>query len=370
MDYDTIIRFVILIGILQGFLFNIFVFFSWKKFDISVKYLNLVVLCLSLNNVREFVFDGNHFNQTLDYFYWSCPWYFLVVPMFFVFLIFYLKMQDKMRSYLFLTYAIFLVETIIRICVIALSDNLETIFQEYMIVEEMCNSVYSIFIFYNIIKLIFFDKSALDKIVKFDNIQWIKSTLKFGFILMVFWVFAVIYYSFTRNAVVYDPLKIMYSILIYWIGYQSLIHSKVLNDRIFIRKYIENNFETYILNQKEKKSFNKKNETNFKNIENYVITEQRFLDPLFSLEKLGEEFNISVSQLSKLINNYSTFNFSDYINLLRINQAKKLLGDNTFNQYTIVAIGLESGFNSKSTFYTAFKKFTSQTPSEYRLANK
>ena len=369
MNYDTIIRFVILIGILQGFLFNLFVFFSWKKFDISVKYLNIVVLCLSLNNVREFIFDGNHFNQSIDYFYWACPWYFLVVPMFFVFLIYYLKMQDKMKSYVFLTYAIFLVETIIRISLIVFSDNLETIFQEYMIVEEMCNSVYSIFIFYKIIRLIFFDKNALDEIVNFDNIQWIKNTLKFGFILMIFWVFAVIYYSFTRNAVVYDPLKIMYSILIYWIGYQSLIHSKVLKDRIFIRKHIEKDFEISLLKQNKKKSLNEKNETNFKSIEDYVINEQRFLDPLFSLEKLAQEFNISVSQLSKLINNYSTSNFSDYINSLRVNQAKKLLGDNTFNQYTIVAIGLESGFNSKSTFYTAFKKFTSQTPSEYRLAN-
>ena len=66
---------------------------------------------------------------------------------------------------------------------------------------------------------------------------------------------------------------------------------------------------------------------------------------------LAEKQKISVSHLSKLINSFSNYNFSDYINSLRIEQAKKLLDDDSFDQYTIVAIGLESGFNSKSTFY-------------------
>ena len=42
--------------------------------------------------------------------------------------------------------------------------------------------------------------------------------------------------------------------------------------------------------------------------------------------------------------------FIDYMNELRVNQAKKLLTDTDYNQYTITAIGLESGCNSKSTF--------------------
>jgi len=67
-----------------------------------------------------------------------------------------------------------------------------------------------------------------------------------------------------------------------------------------------------------------------------------------------------------LVNQFSEKNFSDYINSLRVDEAKKLLKNADFEAYTIVAIGLECGFNSKSTFYTAFKKFTGQTPTAYR----
>ena len=67
-----------------------------------------------------------------------------------------------------------------------------------------------------------------------------------------------------------------------------------------------------------------------------------------------------------LVNKFSGKNFSDYINSLRVEEAKRCLRNPGFEAYTMVAIGLECGFNSKSTFYTAFKKFTGQTPTSFR----
>ena len=57
---------------------------------------------------------------------------------------------------------------------------------------------------------------------------------------------------------------------------------------------------------------------------------------------------------------------SDYINEFRVDHSKKLIRDPEFKNYTVVSMGLESGFNSKSTFYSAFKKFTNMTPVEFR----
>jgi AraC-like DNA-binding protein len=75
---------------------------------------------------------------------------------------------------------------------------------------------------------------------------------------------------------------------------------------------------------------------------------------------------MSESSISHSIKKGSNYNFPDYINSLRVEKAKILLTDTDFKSYTILSIGLECGFNSKSTFYLAFKKFTNTTPSLFR----
>ncbi|WP_178990197.1 helix-turn-helix domain-containing protein [Winogradskyella schleiferi] len=369
MNYDSIIRLIILIGIVQGFVFNAFVFLNRKKINISIKYLNIVVLCLSLNNLREFVYDGNYLSGVILYIYLAVPWHFLIVPFFYIFLIYYLKIKDEYPNYLKFTLLIFSAEILIRTGLMLFSKDFEVRFSEYIIVEEICNAIYAVFIFYHIIKLVFFDKNASSKITPFDDIKWIKAILKAGAGIMVLWIITVIIYYFTREAWLYDPLKIIYSILIYWLGYQGLIHSKTTNERIDIRQQIENREPNTILeisSEKQNAKLKEKHRADFETIKTYVIDNKRFLDPFFSMDLLSEELNISNSHLSKVINTYSTYNFSDFINSLRVQQAKKLLLSDRFKQYTIVAIGLECGFNSKSTFYSAFKKFTSETPTSYR----
>ncbi|GAA0871155.1 hypothetical protein GCM10009117_03000 [Gangjinia marincola] len=100
---------------------------------------------------------------------------------------------------------------------------------------------------------------------------------------------------------------------------------------------------------------------------NQLLTDQKlFLDPKLSLEKLASMLTISPSYLSTMLNKDGSLSFNDAVNSYRISYAKDILLDSEFDQYTVIAIGLESGFNSKSAFYAAFKKFTGMSPSEYR----
>jgi len=58
--------------------------------------------------------------------------------------------------------------------------------------------------------------------------------------------------------------------------------------------------------------------------------------------------------------------FYDVINSYRVEEAKRLLLDEKNRNYTILSVGFEAGFNSKTTFNPVFKKFTGVTPTEYR----
>jgi AraC-like DNA-binding protein len=91
-----------------------------------------------------------------------------------------------------------------------------------------------------------------------------------------------------------------------------------------------------------------------------------YLDPLLSLDKLARQLSITGKQLSQLINENAGNNFNDFINKYRIEEAQNLMKNSGGQQPNILEIAYRVGFNSKSTFNTAFKKFTNSTPSEYR----
>lgn len=81
---------------------------------------------------------------------------------------------------------------------------------------------------------------------------------------------------------------------------------------------------------------------------------------------MSKEVQISVRDLSILINHHMNKHFFDFINEYRIEKAKEILKDASKSKVTILEILYEVGFNSKSSFNTAFKKHTNQTPTEFR----
>lgn len=93
--------------------------------------------------------------------------------------------------------------------------------------------------------------------------------------------------------------------------------------------------------------------------------EKSYLDSEINLVRLAEILNTTVHQLSYTLNTGFGMNFFQYINQYRIERAKELLSTGPAS-LTILAVAFDSGFNSKTTFNTTFKKITGVTPSEYR----
>ncbi|MGC1516400.1 MAG: helix-turn-helix domain-containing protein, partial [Maribacter sp.] len=117
---------------------------------------------------------------------------------------------------------------------------------------------------------------------------------------------------------------------------------------------------------KKKKTLvpSKKNDLLIRELNTIVKDKKLYTDPNLKLLEVAHRLDISAHELSKLINEYLGKNFTDLINEFRIEEAKQLLGGNSL--YTVEAIGHQCGFNSKSAFYKAFKKFTHLTPTQYK----
>jgi len=105
-------------------------------------------------------------------------------------------------------------------------------------------------------------------------------------------------------------------------------------------------------------------------LEAYIRDEKPYLEPELTLAQLADKIGVPAHYLSQVINEKLNQNFLDYINGHRIEEAKRKLLDDQNERYTILSIAFDSGFNSKSTFYSAFKKATGMTPNQYRQSSK
>ena len=103
-----------------------------------------------------------------------------------------------------------------------------------------------------------------------------------------------------------------------------------------------------------------------KRLKSKIEQDKVFIENELSLGELSKKINIQPYQLSELISRIYGESFFDFINRYRIEEIKSRLEDPESDSYSLLGIAMDCGFNSKSSFNTAFKKFTGQTPSEYR----
>lgn len=91
--------------------------------------------------------------------------------------------------------------------------------------------------------------------------------------------------------------------------------------------------------------------------------EKPYLDPRLTLSELSGRLDLSPNYLSQLINQYEKVNFHDFVNRYRVEEFIRRAGEK--KNYSLLALALDAGFNSKSSFNTVFKKFKNTTPSQY-----
>ncbi len=96
-----------------------------------------------------------------------------------------------------------------------------------------------------------------------------------------------------------------------------------------------------------------------------MIEEKLYKNPEISLADLAQKISVHPNILSQVINSIEGKNFYDYINFHRVEEFQRLVLLPNSNQYTLLSLAFESGFNSKTSFNRNFKKVTNLSPSDF-----
>lgn len=100
-------------------------------------------------------------------------------------------------------------------------------------------------------------------------------------------------------------------------------------------------------------------------LETAMRTDRLYLDPALSLQKLSRHISVAPNLVSQTLNQKLEETFFDFVNRARIEAALPRIAQ---GKDTVLTIALDVGFNTRSTFYSAFKHVTGKTPREYRKA--
>lgn len=93
-----------------------------------------------------------------------------------------------------------------------------------------------------------------------------------------------------------------------------------------------------------------------------------YQQPNLTLAALAEKMNVPKNYLSQIINEKMGCNFLEFLNQYRVKAARAKLESADYQHLSILEIGRQSGFNSKTTYYAVFKKHMNTSPGNYRRA--
>ncbi len=170
-------------------------------------------------------------------------------------------------------------------------------------------------------------------------------------------------------------LSIYFGIVLIWLAYCIAAYTSYIVGALsftfvlylIILLLVFKNTQTSTFFQEKERYKNKELDNNtvegIKQKIDLVKEKELYLNPNLTLDETAKELKIAKHLLSQYLNQKLGQSFTNFINAYRIEKAKELLKSQT--NHTIEGVGYDSGFNSKSTFFTTFKKITGKTPSEY-----
>lgn len=151
-----------------------------------------------------------------------------------------------------------------------------------------------------------------------------------------------------------------YTLILVLITNVLLIYTQIFREsRFFSGTQISQKYAKSSLTPEQKYSI-------LNRLEKLMTEERSYVDPNITLTELSDKLHTTHHNLSQVLNEQKGQTFAEYLMKYRVDEARKIIRNDPKKHLKIENIALQVGYNSKSAFNAAFKRFTNLTPSEFR----
>jgi AraC-like DNA-binding protein len=197
--------------------------------------------------------------------------------------------------------------------------------------------------------------------------QRLIKTIMLVYLLMMLVVYFT-YFGFPYYDQLFTALELLSIALLFFIGYDAIVsgrHIQKIQKEWAKFPVSEVSIDGHVVKYAKTGLDEDSSKLLTEKLEQFMEEKKPYLQPQIKIKDLADMMGQASHQISQVINESFGQNFYEFVNMYRVNEAKILLKNPEFKNYTLTAIGFEVGFNSKSAFYNAFKKHTGTTPAKY-----
>ena len=197
------------------------------------------------------------------------------------------------------------------------------------------------------------------------NLNWLK-VYSIGFYVAFIILFLLGGLNLIGDFIPFDPYFVVFTFIT---GFTFVFSYNIISQPTIFGQEIN------MINGEEKKESEKYSRSGLKDTQaevylqkliEYVEEKKPYLDRNLSVQDMADETGIPRHHITQVLNEKHKKNFFTFINEYRVKEVIERFSDQRNNNFTILAIAFDAGFNSKTTFNSIFKSQTGITPSEYR----
>ena len=373
MIYTTLLNIAVFQGIVLGLVILKSSLFNSK----SNKYLAFLLFALSivlLNHVFEL--EGVFESYPLLLFIDNIDWVFLLPVFTFLFIINRIDDAVKNKQKVYLYYIPFVYNSILNTVICLDTVRIYKIPESYMPLINMLQMIQLLLAVIIILFLPFYSYLMVKHLKNIEEKKWVGTLLTMMYLLLLVWftTYLVGVFFQTDTFSVMSGVAIFATFFIHWTAYIGVYKYKLAKNKTAVYNFLNSDLSVSSgslqivesnIPQEFKESITSDN-IYFQKLENLCKENRIYTDNTLNREKVAEKLGISAGYLSQIVNTITEDNFANYINQYRVEAVKEMISDPEFENYTLLTMGLEAGFTSKTTFYNSFKKVTGQTPNEYK----